>query len=133
MSPRFASVGRLINSVTHRQIGTVQALATPDVDNVRIGRSDSDGADGLRRLVVKDRLPGSAIVVRFPHAAVHLADVENIRLGRHTCGCAGPPTAKRPNHAPAHLLVRGLRNLLGFGDVRTRECKGGSKYDPHKT
>ena len=64
-----------------------------------------DGADRLRRLVVEDRIPGAAVVVRLPDAAVDLPHVEDIGLAGHAGGGARPAAAERADHAPAHLLV----------------------------
>jgi hypothetical protein len=83
MRPGFAGVGRFINAVAHREVGAMQSLAAAHINNVWVGRRDRDGADRLRGLVVEDRVPGAAVVVRFPNAAVHLADVEHIGLAGH--------------------------------------------------
>src|SRR5437660_9694335 len=96
----------------------MQAFAAAHINNVRVGRSNRDGADGLRWLIVEDGSPGAAVVIGLPHAAVYGADIENIRLNGDTgCG-ARPPTAKGTDHSPMQFLVSILRNLGLDGDQR---------------
>src|SRR6185436_15450471 len=38
MRPCFSSVGRLVDAIAGREIGTLQSFAAPDIDDVRIGR-----------------------------------------------------------------------------------------------
>jgi hypothetical protein len=73
MSPGLAGVGGFVDSVADRKIGAMQAFAAGDINDVGIGRSDGDGANRLRGLVVEDGRPGAAVVVRLPYAAVDLA------------------------------------------------------------
>ena len=94
--PGFAGVGGLVNSVAHGEIRPLQTLAARHVDDVRIGRSDRDGANRLRRLIVKDRIPRAAVVSRLPNAAIHLPHVEDVRLARDAGGSAGSPPRNGP-------------------------------------
>src|SRR5439155_21912950 len=84
VSPSLAAVGGFVNAVANGEVGPLNTFAACDVNDVRVGRRDGDGADVLRRLVVEDGRPGAAVVVRYPDAAVHLAHVKDIRLARHT-------------------------------------------------
>ncbi len=68
-----------------------------------IGRRDRDGADRAGRLVVEDRRPGPAVVGRLPDAAVHRADVEDVRLRRDAGRGLGPSAAERADVAPVQL------------------------------
>src|SRR6202034_174582 len=86
-------------------------LAATYINDVRVGRSNSDGADGLRGFVIENGIPGAAIVVRFPNAAVHLADVKHVGLRGDARGSAGATATKRPNHAPVQILISVFRNL----------------------
>ena len=43
--PRGAGIGGFIDSVAHRQIGTMQAFAAGNVDHVRVRRRDFNSAD----------------------------------------------------------------------------------------
>ncbi len=61
--------------------------------------------------LIEDGIPGAAVVVRLPDAAVHLADVENIGLAGYTGGGASAATAKRADHAPVQFLVCIFGNL----------------------
>ena len=108
--------------VSNRKVGTMQSLAAADVNDIGIGRSHGDGADGLRGLVIEDRVPRSAVVVRFPNSSVHRPDVKQIRLaGDAGCG-AGAASPKGPDHAPVQILV-GV-----FGNLRPA-CGSGQKDD----
>ena len=73
MRPGFAGVGRLINAIADGEIGAMQSLAAAYINDVGVGGGHGDGADRLRRLGIEDRVPGAAVVVRFPDAAIHLA------------------------------------------------------------
>src|ERR1700688_3472629 len=112
MSPCFARVSRLIDSITHRQIGALQAFATGDVNNVGIGSWDRDRSDRLRRLAVEDRVPGASVVIRSPNAAIGCADIKDARLARNTGYRARPAAAEWPDHAPMHFLIEIFRVLL---------------------
>ena len=111
MRPGLARVGGFVNAVANGEIGAMQAFAAADIDDIGIGRSDGDGANGLRGLIVEDRIPGAAVVVGLPHAAVDLAHIENVGLAGHAGGSARAPAAERTDHAPAHFLVSAFGNL----------------------
>src|SRR5580692_2785315 len=95
----------------------MQPFAARDVNNIVIRRSNGDGPDRLTGLLVEDRRPGAAIVVRFPHPAIYRADVEKIRLVRYAGDRPRPAASKRPDHAPMHLLIHALRILLCLADA----------------
>ena len=90
----------------------MQAFTAGDINNVGIRRRYGDGADRLRGLVVEDRSPGAAVVVRLPYSAVDLAYVENVWLAGNAGGGARAAAAKRADHAPTQFLVGVLGNLL---------------------
>ena len=73
MSPRLSSVSRFVDSVSNREIWAMQAFAAANINDIGIGRSHRDSADGLRGFVIEDGCPGASVVVRSPHSAVHLA------------------------------------------------------------
>ena len=104
MRPGLAGVGGFVDAVADGEVGPLQALAAADVDDVRIGGRDGDGADGAGRLVVEDRIPGAAVVGRLPDAAVAHADVEDVRLAGDAGGGLGASAAMRADRAPAHFL-----------------------------
>src|SRR5208283_4394935 len=113
--PGRAGIGGLVDTISNRQIGTMQTFAAGNIDNVGIGRRDFDGADGASRLAVEDGLPGAAKVVRLPYATVHRADVEDIRLAGHTGDSASASSAKRAHVAPLHLAEQAGIELLCVG------------------
>src|SRR5262249_11241988 len=60
--PGLTGIGGFVDAVARRHVAADVGLATADVDHVRVGRGDGDGADGGDRLVVEDRLPGDTAV-----------------------------------------------------------------------
>ena len=103
MLPRLAGVSGFINSIAHGEIRTMEPFAACNIESICVGRRHGDGPDGLRRLAVEDRVPGSAIVVALPDAAVALTHIEDIRLPRYTRRRTGAASAKGTDHAPVHL------------------------------
>src|SRR5271163_1511849 len=117
----------------------MQSLATANVNNVRVGRGDGDRADRLRRLVVEDRIPGAAVVVRLPDSSVDLSNIENVRLAGDSAGSARAPAAQRADHAPVQVLVRVFGNVcpcaIGRKEnyaarERTEDCMSSFHQDP---
>src|SRR5262245_28618528 len=80
MRPRLASISRFVNSVADRKIWPMQSFTAPDVNNIRIRSRNRDRTYRRRRLIVKNRLPRTAVVAGFKNAAVHGRHVEDIRL-----------------------------------------------------
>ena len=126
MLPRASGVGGLVDPVADRQIGTDDARAGADVDDVGVRRRDGDRADRAGRLVVEQRHPVGAVVGRSPDAAVVEAGVEHVRLAGDAGQRAGASGASRADVAPAHLAER---EVLGGGgrraDAGERDSKGG--------
>ncbi len=115
MCPRCAAVGGLVDAVADRQVGTVQSFAAGDVDDIGIGGRNLDGADRAGCFMIEDRRPGPAEIGGLPYAAVHRADVEDIRLAGHTRDCTGAASAKRPDVAPMQLAQQVWGSIAGFG------------------
>ena len=111
MRPGLAGVGRFVDAVAHRQVGTMQALAAGYVDDVGIGGSDGDGSNRLRGFTIEDGIPGAAVVVRLPDAAVDLPHIKDVWLAGDSDGSAGAPPAKRTDHTPVQIAVEALGNL----------------------
>ena len=111
MRPCLAGVGGLVDAVADGEVRARQALAAPDVQDVRIGGRDGDPPDRSGRLVVEDRFPRAAGVGRLPDAAVDHADVEGVRLARMPAAAFvrparyGPMLRQRisPKRARTHL------------------------------
>ena len=126
-------VGGLVDAVAVGEIGPLQALAAADVDDVRVGRRDGEGADGAGRLVVEDRLPGAAVVGGLPDAAVVDADVEDVGLAGHAGGADGAAAAERADHAPAQAGVErrgeGLRGGAGHEAAQEATTRSRQRMD----
>src|SRR5437660_12815109 len=112
MCPGLAGVGGLVNPVADGQIRSLQTLSAGDVNDIGIRRRNRDRADGLSRLIIENRIPGSAIVVRLPHSTIHRAHVENVRFTRYAGNSARPAATKGPDHPPPHLLKQSWRILM---------------------
>ena len=95
MGPRLSRIGRFVNPVADGKVGPVQSLSTPDVNDVRIGRRNRNRADGLCRLLIEDRIPGTPVVIRFPYSAIYLPHVEDIWLAGNAGSSACPSPAQR--------------------------------------
>jgi hypothetical protein len=67
--PRPAGVGRFPDAVAVRDVAADGLLAAPDVDDVRVGLADGDGADRAAEEAVGDVLPRGPAVGRAPDAA----------------------------------------------------------------
>jgi len=109
----LAGVCGFVDAIADGQIGTLEAFATGNVDDVGIGRSDGDGADGAGVLMIKDGIPGAAEIVSFPDAAVDGADVEDVRLRRDTGEGAGAAATDGADGAPIEFVKRGGSKGLG--------------------
>jgi hypothetical protein len=103
MHPRRPRIGRAVNSIAYRKIRPMQPLAARNIDDVVVRGRHRDRPNRLGVLAIEDRLPRPPVVVRLPHPAVHLPDVKDVRLVRHTRRRPRPSPAKRPNHPPPHL------------------------------
>ena len=84
---RDATPGRAVvdgaihaGSVVPVEVGV--GLAGADVDDVRAGRVDRDGADRQRRQPVALGKPGAAAVGSAPHATAGGADPDDVGVGR---------------------------------------------------
>jgi hypothetical protein len=65
--------------------------------------------------LVEDGVPGAAIVVGLPHAAVDLAHVEDVGLGGDAGDGAGAASAEGSDHAPVEFAEQVGGDLLGGG------------------
>ena len=125
--PRSSAVGGFEDPVTDAQVGTMEALAAADVDDLWIRGRDGDVANrtGWRR--VEDRMPRAAVVVGFPHAAVVGADKEHSRLRRHADTADRAARAERSDQAIAELLIeRRIDSLHVTGALCGRDARAGS-------
>src|SRR5580698_9675063 len=108
----------------------MQTLAAAYINNVGIRSRDRNRANRLRRLRIKNRVPGTPVVVRLPNSAVALANVKNTRLAGYARQRPRPSSTKWANHAPAQVLVSGLRVRLSVTDSRDEKKEATRKrYD----
>src|SRR5215472_452098 len=110
--PGLAAVSGFVDAVANRQIGPMQPLTTADINRVRIRQRNRNRADGPGRLLVEDRRPRAAVVVRLPNPAIYHAYIEDIRLARHSRSRLGPPAPIGPNPAPVQRLEEGRVRCL---------------------
>ncbi len=115
VGPGLAAIGGLVDAIADGEVRAMQPFAAADVNDLRVGRRDNDGADRAGRLLIENRLPGAAVVRRLPDAAVDRADVEDVRLAGNSCQGASASAAKGANIAPTHFGERFGIDLLGLG------------------
>ena len=123
MRPGRAGVGGFVHSVA------VGLLASADVYDIWIRRSDCDRADRGDMLIVKNRFPDAARVGCLPYAAARRTHVIDCGIARDSNYSGDAARAVRSNQTPAHgrieTRVNGLGILLLGGQRRGRhrECK----------
>ena len=118
--PALSSVRGLIEAIPGREVGSNDPCARADVDHIRIGGRDADGADRPGTLVVEEGMPGGTVVGRPPDTAVVEADVGDVRLARdtgHRASASGPGGA---DLTPTHLRER-------IGRLRAGDRREGQK------
>ena len=74
--PGLTRVGGFPHAVAVRHVAADGFFAGADVDHVRVGVADGDGADRAAEEAVGNVLPGGAAVGRAPDAAAGRAEVE---------------------------------------------------------
>jgi hypothetical protein len=134
MHPRFAAIRRPIDAVSHGKIGPMQTFARTDVDDLGVRLRDRDGTDRLRGLGIEDRVPGAAIVIGLPHAAVDRSDQERIRPAGNAGYGPSAAAAKRAHHPPRKILrdhrnrrIGGVAHRDGEQPQQRSETTGSSK------
>ncbi len=81
--PAPAAVGRLVDPVAMRDIAADGRLTGTDVDHIRVGLSNRDGANGgCLHIAIRDVLPDIPAVRRLPDTASTCAVVERCPFGR---------------------------------------------------
>ncbi len=130
-APGLAGVGGLVHAVAVGIFRADVGLAGADVDDVGVGGGNGDGADGLHRLGVEDRVPGAAGVVGLPHPAAHRAEVEGVGLAGHARHRDGTAAAHGADVAPVQAGQQGRGELRGLrrggeGEGEQREEQAGN-------
>src|SRR5205823_1915069 len=110
--PGFSSVSGFVHAIAGGKVGALQSFAAANINNVRVGRSNRQSADGAGWLVVKNGIPGVAKIGGLPDAAIHGGHIENVRLMRHAGDGHGAASAERADAAPAHFGKELLIELL---------------------
>ena len=121
-SPCLASVGRLVDPVSNRDVAADECLAGARPNDVRIGGRDGQRANRRDILVVEDRVPVRTVVGRLEDAARRRACVIDVRTAGDS-GDGNNPVADRSDVAKLQLLV-------GIG--RERRVGGLCHDKPHR-
>jgi len=111
--PGCAAIGRFVDAVTGRQIGTNVGLAGSSVDGLGIRGRHGDRADRSHRLALKNRSPYRSGIRGFPDTPIDRAKIKSGRVPRHTGHGNRPAPAKWPNQAPFEPVHQFRRNRLG--------------------
>src|SRR5580700_6464461 len=105
--PGFARVGRFINAVAMGGVAADIRLTHADVDDIRVGLRDSDGAHGSGfELAVGDGQPAGAAVGSFPDPAAGGAEVIHIRLRGDARDSVHAAATERADAAVLEFLER---------------------------
>src|SRR5689334_4441505 len=116
MRPGFARVSRLVNAIADREIRPMQPFSAGNINNIRIRRRNGNRANGARWLIVKDRLPGAAVVVGLPDPAIAHANIEDAGLAGHAGNGTGASPTERADGSPVEGgEQRGIKLGKGSG------------------
>src|SRR6185295_16579359 len=77
---RLTGIGGFVDAVAEAGALAVVGLARTDPNDVWIGRSDGDIADGVSAVRVEDRLKGRAVIGRLPNAVGREGHVDDVRV-----------------------------------------------------
>ena len=125
VAPGGAAVGGFVDAVAEGNVGAHVCFAGADVDGLRVGGRDGDGADGGGRFGVEDGAPGAAGVFRFPDAAADCAEKIGVGIAGDAERRQDAATAEGTDHAPVHFGEEGLRFLLLRNcSLRAEDCGG---------
>src|SRR5713226_8931636 len=122
MRPSLSGIGGFVDTVAGREIRALQPFAAAHVNDIGIGGSNRQRADGAAGLVVENRIPSVAEVGGLPDAAVDGGHVENVGLVWHARDGHGAASAKRTDAAPAHFGVEVLIELLRVRGTAKNSC-----------
>ena len=112
VGPRLAGVQRLPDAVADRHVGADERLAGPGPHDVGVRRRHGHFPDRVDRLVVEDRTPVDAAVLRLPQPARGRAGVVGERIAgdaRHR----RDSVPHRPDVAELHRLKGRRGDVLG--------------------
>jgi hypothetical protein len=113
MLPRVAAVGRFEDPVADAEIGAVQALTGPDVEDVWVRRGNGYVPYGAGRSIVENWLPCATKIIRLPNPAAMDAGEEYTGLAGNTDPAHGAAGAKRTDETITKLLVERRNDGVG--------------------
>src|SRR5438874_2080292 len=118
IGPRGAAVGRAVDAAAPGRALAIVVLAGSGPDDVRVAREDREGTERVVGLPLEDRLPGDALVRRFPDAAARGRDVEDrgisgidLEIVNASARCGGSDVSEMQTveRRPVTLRARALR------------------------
>src|SRR2546426_2497285 len=112
MPPALAGVCRFVDAVACGKVRTLNPLARPDVNHIRIRRSNGKITNRSGRLIVKDRCPYPPGICGLPHSAVVHADVKHVRLASNSGSANRTSTSEWSDHSPLEVGIECRVNSL---------------------
>src|SRR5690242_8698637 len=100
MLPGPSCIGGFVNSAARAEGGANIRFACAYIDNVAIGRSNSNRTHRSDWRTVGDGVPRNASIRALEDAATHTAEVEGIRIARRAHGGHGTSAAKGTDEPP---------------------------------
>ncbi len=122
--PGLAAVGGAVDAVAGGDVPPGGDLAGRHVEHSWVAGSHRQGADRARLLMLEERIPRAPGVGGLPHPAVGRAEVERLRLPRHSGGASPPAAAQRADQAPPQRRVVLGRHGRGGGEGGGGETEG---------
>ena len=129
--PGGAAVAAPIDAVTPADVTSAHVLPGAQPHHFRVGGVEGDRSEGVGRVLVKDRLPGGAAVLRLPEPAGtddHIPGGAALRVHRDVRDA--PAHERRTDAAQLQALDRcrdgagvGIRGLRGPGGGREQQAR----------
>ena len=132
MRPRVPRVCGFVDAVSVAHRIAQRRLARAGVDQIGVRRRDGDRADRGDRLRVEHRRPRAARVGRFPHAAVHRAEIELVRPARHAADRVDASAAEWPERPPSQAGVERRVDRLLLRRRRSPESRKRERQKPER-
>jgi hypothetical protein len=135
--PGLAGVAGNVEAVADLDVAADIRLAGADIDHIRIGGGDGDGADGGDGLVVEDGLPVGAAVGRLPDTARRGGGVIGAGIAGYAAGAADAAARGGTERAKVDaledrgaVLVVGRLLIVGEQGGRDRQGEEGEQEGP---
>src|SRR5262245_6662477 len=78
--PGFPGICGLVDAVAGSDVAARVRLPRADIDYMGVGGRNGDGPNGVRRLIVKDRLPRQSAIARLPDPARRRGEIVGERV-----------------------------------------------------